>query len=139
VSCSVTSGTNSTGHWHEEWTSTDDATAPTGRGGTLPSFSKVENAILTTGIGLCNLSEAGNLTEHLYAQTTDNECAGAKGLVKIFTENDLSSAESDVQSIGGNGDAVWEDDTIVVAFEEPPPGIETALGQLGFDKQSVGP
>src|SRR5665213_782713 len=63
-----------------------------------PSFDDVKTALESTGITLCDESQPGNLTEHIYAQSTTSDCSSnppGGGLIRIFTENDTSSSQSD--------------------------------------------
>jgi len=98
-----------------------------------PSFVEAKQAIESTGITLCDLSQAGNLRERIFGQSSTGECPEpGGGLIRIWTEDDVSSAQSDVQAAKTMGGVVWQDQAIVVEDEAPPPGLDSALAQLGF-------
>jgi hypothetical protein len=83
--------------------------------GAPPSLAQVRAALQSTGVTLCDLSQPGNMTEHVFAQTTTGACTDAgRGLVRIFTESDTASAKTDVQFSQGQGDATWIAGTVVV-------------------------
>ena len=102
--------------------------------------TRVKQAIESTGVTLCNLSQPGNLTERLFGISTTGDCPGESGggIVYIFTETTQAAAHSDLafarNNAKTNGDSVWVDHTIIVDDESAAPGTNTALKAIGFKR-----
>lgn len=103
----------------------------------VPSFSKVKQAIQSTGATLCDLTEAGNTSERIFGQTTTGSCATEvphEALVHICTNPTKGLAKQTAKIFTGISDYVWLNQTIVVADDNPAAGTNSALKKLGFKR-----
>ncbi len=116
--------------------SSTNAAAPSTTSSAPPTVAEVKTALESTGITLCsNLSQAGNLTEYIFPQSTSGDCANGQGLIYIFSENSTAAAQSDAQNVPA-GASAWIDQTIAVWDTDPAPGTGSALAQIGFKTAS---
>ena len=96
----------------------------------------MEQAIESTGVTLCGNLNQGDVSYQIIQQSFGTTCTPdtADADVRIWDDaSDPYAAEATLQTAKSlNAGPIWSDGLFVVEDESPPPGLSTALAELGF-------